>query len=213
MKSIFKWLRNFGRNQDGTASVEFVFIFPAFMGVFLLGFESGYFMLRGVMLERGVDVAVREVRLANGTVPDLAELKTDICDVALMLPNCEESLQIEIRPVAPVPGGVADLGTEISCIDKRVDPDDVANETTYNTGSGNQLMMVRVCALAEPLFPTTPLGAGLKVDSFGNYALVSTTAFVNEPDLSTDREEVPLSVASGGGGGGAGDGSTTGDGT
>ena len=206
MKSIFKLLKSFRKKQDGTASVEFVFIFPAFMGVFLLGFESGYYMLRGVMLERGVDVAVREVRLANGTVPDLVTLKKDICDVALMLPDCEQSLQIEIRPVAPVPGGVADLGTDIACIDKREDLDAEANETTYNTGSGNQLMMVRVCALSQPLFPTTPLGAGLKKDSFGNYALVSTTAFVNEPDQSTDREEVPLSVASGGGGSSTGGG-------
>ena len=212
MKSIIKRFVRFGKKEDGTATVEFVFIFPAFLAVFLLGFESGYFMLRGVMLERGVDVAVREVRLANGNVPDLATLKTNICNVAGMLPDCENSLQIEIRPVAPVPGGVADLGNEVSCIDKREDLDNEANDTIYNTGSGNQLMMVRVCALSQPLFPTTPLGAGLKIDNFGNYALVSETAFVNEPDQSTDREEVPLSVASDGSGGSGGD-SSSGDGT
>lgn len=207
MKRIVKWLRSFNKDQDGSSTVEFVLIFPAFMFIFFIGFESGYYMLRGVMLERGVDVAVRDVRLANGSVPSITELKKDICDVTLMIEDCDDSIQIEIRPVAPVPGGVADVGTEIGCIDKRVDADDEANETTYNTGSGNQLMMVRVCLLAEPFFPTTGIGAGLKVDSYGNYALVSTTAFVNEPGLSTDRAEVPLSVAD------SGDGSTGGDGT
>lgn len=195
MKRIVKWFSSFGKNQDGSSTVEFVLIFPAFMFIFLTGFESGYYMLRGVMLERGVDVAVREVRLANN-IPDLDQLKTNICDVTLMLPDCENSLQVEIRPVAPVPGGVADLGTEIDCIDKSVDPAD-ATLSRYDTGSGNQLMMVRVCALAVPMFPTTLLGAGLKVDTQGHYALVSTTMFVNEPGLSTDREVVPLSVGSG----------------
>lgn len=212
MHSIVNWFKSFGKNQDGSSTVEFVLLFPTFIFIFFLGFESGYYMLRGVMLERGVDVAVRDVRLANGNVPDLAQMKTNICDVALMLPDCENSLQIEIRPVAPVPGGIADAGTEIACIDKTVDPDDAVNATTYNTGSGNQLMLVRVCALAEPMFPTTGIGAGLKVDSLGNYALVSTSVFVNEPGATTDREEVPLSVGVdvGGGSGSGGDASDSG---
>lgn len=196
MKRIVKWFSSFGKNQDGSSTVEFVIIFPAFMFIFFTGFESGYYMLRGVMLERGVDVAVRQVRIADGNVPPLAELKTDICNVALMLPDCENSLQVEIRPVSPEPGGIADLGTNIDCIDKSVDPED-AILSTYDTGSGNQMMLVRVCALAEPMFPTTYLGAGLKLASSGNYALVSTAAFVNEPGLTTDRAPVPLSDGGG----------------
>ena len=193
MRSIVNRLKSFGKNQDGSSTIEFVLLFPTFVFVFLLGFESGYYMLRGVMLERGVDVAVRDVRIANGNVPDLVQMKTNICNTALMLPDCENSLQIEIRPISPVPGGVADAGTEIGCIDKTVDANDVANATIYNTGSGNQLMMVRVCALSEPLFPTTGIGAGLQVDSLGNYALVATSVFVNEPGDTTDRADVVAS--------------------
>ena len=166
------------------------------MFIFFLGFESGYYMLRGVMLERGVDVAVRNVRLGGGNVPDLAEIKTDICQTALILGDddgtCQDSLQIAIRPVSPVPGGVADLGTDIACIDKTVDINDEANDTTYNTGSGNQLMMVTVCSLEIPMFPTTGIGAGMKYDTQGNLALVSTAMFVNEPGNTIDRAPVPF---------------------
>lgn len=200
MSALFKKYNKFKNDQKGSATIEFVLLFPAFMMMFLMGFESGYFMVRNVMLERALDISVRDVRLANGTVPELAELKANICQVALILPDCENSLQIEIRPVAPLPGGVASAGTLIRCIDKAAEPNDPNNETIYDTGSGNQLMLVRVCALANPLFPTTGIGAGLKFDTFGNYALVATTAFVNEPGDSTDRAAVAFESASVGGG-------------
>lgn len=42
-------------------------------------------------------------------------------------------------------------------------------------------MLVRVCALFEPFFPTTGLGMMMRYNARGDYALVATTAFVNEP--------------------------------
>ncbi|MEO9825667.1 MAG: TadE family protein [Paracoccaceae bacterium] len=195
-----KWFKSFRKDQDGSSTIEFVLLFPTFMAIFFLGFESGYYMLRGVMLERGVDVAVRDVRIGGGNIPDLATIKTDICDVALILGSdneCEDSLQVVIRPVAPVPGGVADLGTDIDCIDKTVDINDAANDTIYDTGSGNQLMLVVVCSLEIPMFPTTGIGAGMRYDTQGNLALVSTAMFVNEPGNTIDRETVAITGGSG----------------
>jgi len=49
--------------------------------------------------------------------------------------------------------------------------------------------MVRVCALSKPLFPTTGFGVGMQVDPDGNYAMVATTAFVNEPGNRTVAED------------------------
>ena len=43
------------------------------------------------------------------------------------------------------------------------------------------MMVVKVCALMKPLFPTTRLGLGMSVDSEGNNAIVAVAAFVNEP--------------------------------
>ena len=186
MSVLFKRFRNFRKRQEGSASVEFVLLFPVFMFVFLTGFESGFYMVRHVMLERAVDIAVRDVRLGNtqnipGQAPNLATLKQRICDEASIFPNCADAVQVELRPVAIAPNGVDVMTQDILCIDSSAD-DDVPQTTYYDTGEDNSLMVVRVCALSEPLFPTTRLGAGMAVDAEGNHALISVNAFVNEPN-------------------------------
>ena len=190
--------RRFRGKEDGNATIEFVILFPAFIFLFLTGFEAGYYMVRNVMLERAVDVAVRDVRLSNGSVPDLQGLKQRICDEASIIPDCMASVQIELEPINKTPGGVAAAaGPVVRCIDKAAPPD-VDQTGDFNVGVQNQLMLVRVCALSQPLFPTTGIGVGMKVDGQGNYAIVATTAFVNEPG---NRTIVSSSGGAGGGGG------------
>ncbi len=185
MSMLFKRLVRFRKRQDGTASIEFVILFPVFMFMLLTGFESGLYMVRNVMMERAVDIAMRDVRLGNGRIPEFtppqfATLKQRICDNAAVIPNCMQMVQVEMRPVAIEPGGVAAFGRNVRCIDTEADPGAV-QATTYDTGQDNSLMVVRVCTLAQPFFPTTGMSAGMAYDGKGNYALVTTTAFVNEP--------------------------------
>ena len=42
-------------------------------------------------------------------------------------------------------------------------------------------MIVRACAVFEPLFPTTGLGLRMPRVNSSDYAIVSMSAFVNEP--------------------------------
>ena len=154
--------------------------FPALIALFLMGFESGYYMVRSVMLERSVDLSIREVRLSNNSLPDFKKLKENICDNALILPDCVNSIQIEMTPVATTPGAVAILHKAALCVDK-ASTEDPSKGTTYDIGIENQMMLVRVCALAKPLFPTSRLGASMVKDGEGNYAIVATAAFVTEP--------------------------------
>ena len=183
--NVFSKLARFRHKEDGNATVEFVFWFPLFMFIFMMGFESGYYMVRNVMLERGVDQAARSVRLSNGSVPDLETLKMNVCQGAAIIPDCMNALQIELEPVTKAPGGVAAaVGTSIRCIDKAAPPDE--DQTgDFTTGVQNQLMIMRVCALSKPFFATTGIGAGMRIDSRGNYAIVATAAFVNEPGNRT----------------------------
>jgi hypothetical protein len=48
-------------------------------------------------------------------------------------------------------------------------------------GGGNDVMLVRICAVFEPIFPTLGLGAQLTRVNESDYALVAAAAFVNEP--------------------------------
>jgi hypothetical protein len=174
-------LRRFRKRDDGTASIEVVILFPAFIFLFLTGFEAGYYMVRNIVLEHATDIAIRDVRLSNGQVPGWAALKKRICDEAGIIPDCMRTLQIEMQPIPKTPGGVATAaGGAIRCIDTGK-PANVDQQGFYSAGTENQLMLVRVCSLVQPLFPTTGIGVGMKKDAQGNYALISTTAFVNEP--------------------------------
>lgn len=206
-------LRAFRKEQDGNATIEFVVLFPAFVFLFLTGFESGYYMVRNVMLERAVDVAVRDVRLGNGKVPQFAALKERICEQATIIPDCKNSIQIEMQNIAIAPGGTAAVRTAAKCVD-HLSTEDSITGTTYDVGEQNQMMMVRVCALSKPLFPTTGIGVGMQVDSLGNYALVATTAFVNEPGnrgMATYNSGAPMGGPLGNNGFGNGDQDAPGD--
>jgi len=180
MSGLVKSYRKFKSKQDGNTSVEFVFLFPAVMFIFLMGFEAGYYMVRNAMLERALDVAVRDVRLGNGNIPDYATFKSRLCDEVGIISDCDSALQIELQSVAIQPGAIDAMQTDIRCIDTNSAADPLTG-TTYNVGQVNSLMVVRACILADPLFPTTGIGAGMAVNDLGQYALVATSAFVNEP--------------------------------
>lgn len=194
----FGWFR---RQESGSATIEFVMLFPLIIAVFMMGFESGYYMVRNVMLERAVDIAIRDVRLGNGKVPNFDDLKVNICNNAGLLPDCVNSIQIEMQEVAIAPGGTAPMQSDAKCVDRQSTEDSLTG-TTYDVGQINSMMIVRVCTLQQPLFPTTSIGAGLSVDSEGNYAMVATTAFVTEP--GTRAFAAPLSGGSTGGSLGSG---------
>ena len=202
MRLVVRRFARFAQKKDGNASIEFVILFPGLMMLFFAGFEAGYYMVRNVALERGVDIAVRDVRLGNasqfGAVPDHAAIKRRICDAAGIIPDCMRSVKVEIMPVNKAPGGVAAaLGSQVRCIDKSAPQNNTPS--TYDVGVENELMLIHVCATSTPLFPTTGLGVGMKIDAQGNYAIVSATAFVNEPGA---RSMMTTNTNGGGAGGG-----------
>lgn len=178
MRRLRKMLGRAVREEDGTVTVEFAILFPAFIAIFLAAFESGLMMVRNVMLERGVDFAVRELRLGQPVPPTFDQLKNIICDNSLIIADCFDVVQLELQPI--------DMGTwvippgDARCIDQDANINPI-DDTTFIGGGNNELMLVRVCALFQPLFPSTVLGMQMPADGNGNYALVVSSAFVNEP--------------------------------
>ncbi|NNF92641.1 MAG: pilus assembly protein [Boseongicola sp.] len=162
-------------------------------------------MVRNIALERAVDIAVRDVRLGNssqfGAVPDHSSLKLRICREAGIIPDCLNSVKVEVMPVNKVPGGVAAaLGNQVRCIDKSAPPGSQTPDT-YSTGAQDDLMLIHVCSTTQPLFPSTGFGVGMKVDANGNYAIIAATAFVNEPGARSMMNNGNGSGGNGSGGG------------
>lgn len=171
-------LRTFWKRERGTASVEFVLLFPFFIAIMLSSIEAGVYMARKVMLDRGLNIAVRALRLGMEEDPTFAEFKQMVCSETLLLSDCAKSIKVELTAVDMTTW--TGLGTTAQCRDvsKEIDP---ADETKMSVGENNELMMVRACGIYNPFWPGTIFGLRLKDMGDGAYALVVQSAFVNEP--------------------------------
>ncbi|MFU1476270.1 TadE/TadG family type IV pilus assembly protein [Roseovarius sp. C7] len=166
----------FWREQAGNATVEFVIVFPVFLALFLFSLELAIITLRHTMLERGLDIAVRELRLGTGSAPQHDDIKQIICDNAMVISSCDATLRLEmvrtnIRTLATMP-------QDVNCVDSS---EEAAPVRQFENGQQNDLMLLRACVKYSPLLPGMDLAQALDKDGAGQVAIVSRTAFVQEP--------------------------------
>jgi hypothetical protein len=185
MRQFFSNWNAFLSDESGTATIEFVLTFPIVVIIFCASFESSLFMLRTVSLERSVDIVVRDLRLgALGSISHW-DLKREICDTGILLGNksdCQKALQIELQPISTV--NFAMPAAPVVCRDRNVPINAavVPAADQYALGDGNQIMLMRVCLQADPMFPTTVFGVQMnRTGPDGGYSIVTTSTFVNEP--------------------------------
>ncbi|MGZ9812243.1 TadE/TadG family type IV pilus assembly protein [Pseudoroseicyclus sp. H15] len=174
------WLRKFARGEGGSATIEFVIMAPFFIAFFVSAFEVGALMTRNVMLDRALDIAVRDVRLGLIAGEDDEDyydnLKDRICDNARVIPNCAAEIMLEMRRVAP--SDMQLLRPDADCVD-RAEPGKAARE--FQGGGEHDLMILRACSLFDPFFPTGGIGSPIPRLANGAYALISVASFVLEP--------------------------------
>lgn len=176
MYRIRTFASRFRRDEDGNATIEFAFYFTVFFLVLTAGVEIAFMNLRHAMLERGVDVVVRDIRLATGDVPDYAEVRTRICEEAAIIENCSENLMLEMVEVDP--RNFWTIEPNPDCRNAEEEPRPVRN---FTPGMDNALMLIRACLKYKPMLPTTGLGKELNKDTQGYAQMMVTSAFVQEP--------------------------------
>ncbi len=178
IKAFGRTLQAFGRSEKGVASVEFVVIFPFFVGVFLSAYEVAIMNIRAVMMERATDIAVREIRLASGADIEHDDVRLNICSNVLVIPNCLDVTKIELTRV--------DRDTWTTNVDDNPDCadrlDEIKPPKNFQNGQQNDLMLIRVCAVVDPIFPTFGVGRTIPKDDSGGYIILASSAFVNEPN-------------------------------
>ena len=175
-----KYCRRFRKEEDGNASVEFFIVFPTFIMLMLMSIELGFITMRHTLLERGLDIAVRQIRLGTGEPSSHAEIKTVICDSAAFILNCESQLRLEMKPL-DLRAGPAELDGPILCTENAEPVDPAVIKKDFEFGGVNELMVLRACYRYDPIFPEDMLGQALVKDAHGQAAIVSMTAFVQEP--------------------------------
>jgi len=183
LKRFVPSLKRFRRSEDGGPTLEFVVIFVPFIIIPVIGFELGLLMTRHGMLERGLSLAIREVRLNTSTTVPYEDFLDMVCVGAGILPDCTNSVRLEMRAVDLFGGTPINDGIPAAATCTRVAEPFELNNVNFesNNAVANQVMVIRACGAFNPMLPTFGLGALLSTFEDGQYRLVSTSAFVMEP--------------------------------
>lgn len=178
--STARGFRRIFRKEDGTASIEFVVFVPIVLSLFMASVEAGFYMIRTVMLERGLDLVMRDFRLGRLPAADHNQIRDLVCDATPVLPNCQSELKVWIQAIDQSTWEMPNIPSY--CGDGN---GSLARQDTGSIvrGGANAIMMVRVCTLASPIFPSTGIGLELRADSLsGDYQIAAATVVVSEPN-------------------------------
>lgn len=190
IRGFLDHLAQFRDDEGGNATIEFALFVPFFFVFFVSAFEMGMLMIRQTMLDRGVDLTVRMVRLnqvVDGATGEQAvtqeNLRRAICFFSGgLVPRCDENLRIEMIRADPH-NWAATVGRATAggnCVNVE---EPAVNDAVFDAVSQNELIIIRVCALIQPFFLDAGLGSQMVRRSGDNYAVFSMGAFVVEPDV------------------------------
>lgn len=175
IKTVKRRVQAFVRSEAANATVEFVIIAPVLLWFVFSTFETGWLMTRKTMLDRGLNMAIRELRLGLIEDPDHAKLKARVCERTRVLRNCIASIHLELTPIT-VNGGIPD--TKATCVDRSGEVEPVVD---FSPGAREEIMFVRACLIVDPLLPGFGIGSMLSKDATGGVTLIAKSAFMNEP--------------------------------
>jgi hypothetical protein len=172
MTNLLQLMRRFRKDEGGSSTVEFIIVAATFLTGFFWVFESGLILTKKVMLERALDMTVRELRLHSSPLFTHDYIKTRICQEALLLDDCENNLLLELE-VLDLSAG---FSSSFSCVDKE---NDITPVTTWQPGQRNEIVYMRACVVVFPIL--TGAMSLFKDGATKGVPLVADTAFVNEP--------------------------------
>jgi len=142
--------------------------------------EMGMITVRQTLLERGLDIAMREVRVGTGANYTHDEVLGMICNGAAVFDDCEENLRLEMIPNDP--RAYTKLPNTVDCVQHGAGGNEPLNPVrSFTAGQSNELVIVRACMLYDPIFPTSQLALQRTTDQNGKSALVAVSAFTQEP--------------------------------
>jgi hypothetical protein len=133
-------------------------------------------MTKSMMLGRSMNIAIRQIRIGSDeAATSQSELKQQICNNTLIIPDCVKSLTVEMSPIS----SASDFPTaSAACVDRGSTVEPVV---AFTAATRATIMFVRACIVSDPFTPGIGVALDLPKDSKGGYSLVSSTAFMSEP--------------------------------
>lgn len=168
-------VRGFIDSCQGAAAVEFALIVPMLLALIFSTIETGWVMVQTIMLDRALDTTVRELRIGTLTNPTQTKVRQRVCDQALVLVDCMQTLALEMVVINAEADYPADSER---CIDRSTGIEPVLR---FNPGARSQTVFVRACFAVAPMTPLLGVGLSLPKDGSGAYRIMAKSGFVNEP--------------------------------
>jgi len=165
------------RSEDGAVTLPALLWLPVFIMVMVSSVELCVLIVKQTLLDRGVELTTRIMRLGIEPLPTHDQLKRSICTNIAFIPGCMDRLAVEVFPV-DTDTWTSSNASPVLCTDSSS-----AAELSpqIERGGSNQLMILRACLKIDTVTEMDPLAMALVRDGGGQTALVSVTAFVNEP--------------------------------
>ncbi|MEM6635435.1 MAG: TadE/TadG family type IV pilus assembly protein [Pseudomonadota bacterium] len=174
-------LRRKAVDESGNSTVEFAILFPLYIAIIFAGVEAGLLMTRYMMVERGVDMAMRDVRLGNLDGITYDELRDRICNYTGVVSNCSTNLVMSTEILSA--GETVDPAPA-DCLDRTATAEELEEFNPadgFNPGNTSQIVVIKICAIVDPLLHNFGLANLLALDESGGFAVRSKTAFLHEP--------------------------------
>ncbi len=168
-------LKRFFRNEDGVVAIEFAAVaFPFFL--LIVGtLETAIVFMAGMALDHGMQRTARFVQTGQAAIANMSQsdFKTMVCDNAVMLPNCQATVKVDVRnfgdfTAATFPPMTKPNGDPLADVDYQ-----------YNIGASEETVVVRV-SYVWPILSSV-INSGLGNMNNGDRLLISSWAFKNEP--------------------------------
>ncbi|MBZ4023368.1 hypothetical protein CKO11_12960 [Rhodobacter sp. TJ_12] len=171
------WLGRLRHSEEGAVTIPALLWLPLFIMIMAASVEMGVLIIKQTLFDRGIDLTTRILRLGLEDLPSHEQLKRSICTNIAFIPDCMDRLAVEVFPVDTDTWTATNQAAAL-CVDS-------SNAASISPqilrGGTNQLMILRACLKIDTMMEVNPLAMALARDVDGRAALVSVTAFVNEP--------------------------------
>jgi len=172
----------FSKDEDGTATVEFVIIFTVFFGFLFSIIDAGWHMVRIVQLERATDLVSRDLRLGFYEDTSYDNILKEICDKTGVVSKCQELVVLQSETI--------DMNTNINstppvCFDPFASEEELEEfdpSEGFAIGARSDLVIIRACAKVRPILATASiLSLFIEFDDRGYVNIETKTGILNEP--------------------------------
>jgi hypothetical protein len=194
-------LKEFWKDEDGSPITEFVVVAPLFFMMFFWVFELGIMTVRWAMLDRGLDLTIRDLRTNSisgisgvNNVADHDLLRNLVCENSGVLKNCQDYLYLELTVLG---NGVAIPDDGAECVNRSA-PADTRPSINFGSPGGvtnfQEIVYVRACYWIDPIMPfglrlfgvsteaKAPNGATKNTVYENGFAITAKSIYITEPN-------------------------------